>query len=133
MGLFKAKHMDKVVAGAISAGDKLFFTNEEKADYSKGIADAQMEFVKTSVSENSIRSITRRLLSISIVLVFLSLILWAVIIGYWDLEYSKYVFEVAKELFALVMMVAGFFFGGYMVKNNILPAFNKNRRSKYEK
>lgn len=128
MGIFKAKHIDKIVDGAISAGDKLFFTNEEKADFSKGIADAQLEFIKTTVSESSIRSITRRLLSILIVIVFLTLILWAVAVGYWDLVYSRYVFEVAKELYGLVMMVAGFFFGGYMVKNNILPAFKKNKK-----
>ncbi len=127
MGFFKAKHIDKIVDGAISAGDKLFFTNEEKADFSKGIADAQLDYLKTTVSENSIRSITRRWLSMGIMFVFLALIIFAVIVRAWDAEYASFIFNTAKELFALVMMVAGFFFGGYMVKNNILPAFNKKK------
>lgn len=131
MGLFKGKiDVAKVFDAATSGVDKLFHTAEEKADFAKGIADAQMEFVKTSISENSARSITRRYLSIGIMFVFLFLLLYAVGVYLIDPEYSNFVFGVAKELFGLTMMVAGFFFGGYMIKNNILPAFDKNKKSK---
>ena len=128
MGIFKAKHMDQAVTAAISSGDKLFFTKEEKADFSKQIADAQVDYIKTSMSEGSIRSMTRRWLSISIMFVFLSLLLASVVIGFWNKEHSEFTFSVAKELFGLTMMVAGFFFGGYMVKNTIMPAINKKSR-----
>jgi len=128
MKIFSRKNIDQVVDATISAGDKLFFTNEEKADYSKGIADAQIEYLKSTIGESSIRSLTRRWLSMAIMFVFLFLILFSVAVRWWDPEYARFVFSVAREMLTLVMMVAGFFFGGYMVKNYVAPAFNKGKK-----
>ncbi len=128
MGLFKGKiNVQKTIDTAASGIDKLFFTNEEKADVSKGIADAQLEYLKSTVDENSTRSITRRYLSLAIVFVFLVLIIAAVVIRGFDKDYAQFVFETAKELNTLVLMVAGFFFGGYMISTKVIDKL-KNRK-----
>ena len=121
MGMFGKKlDAERLFEAASSGLDKLFFTKEEKSEAAKALADAQLEFVKLSVNENSIRSITRRYLAIAIVSVFLVLILAAVVSYAYDREYAAFIFRVAEHMNTLVMMVAGFFFGAYMLGSHLL-------------
>jgi len=115
MGLFSGKLKIKDVFDKVTSGvDKMFFTNEERADFNKNMADSQLEFVKQTVSENSTRSITRRYIAVSIVFVYLFLMLFAVGVYYFDKEYAEFVFNTANVgLGTLVIMVAAFYFGGY--------------------
>src|SRR5690554_4531075 len=119
--IFKGKvNVEQVSNSVIEGVDKLFFTKEEKMSIAKEIADAQVEFLKTTVSENSARSITRRWLSIGIMGVFLVLIIVTAVAYPFSKEYAQFTLELAGSLTTLVMMVAAFFFGGYMVNNHIL-------------
>lgn len=119
MGFLSGKRSDKIIDGAIKGIDALFFTQEEKAQQSLKVADAQMEFLKTTLSENSARSLTRRYLALAIVGVFLLLILGAGMAYPMNQDYAKFLFELVGALNTLVMMVAGFFFGAYMIGSHI--------------
>ncbi len=124
--IFKGKvNVEQVSNSVIEGVDKLFFTKEEKMSIAKEIADAQVEFLKTTVSENSARSITRRWLSMGIMGVFLVLIIVTAVAYPFSKEYAQFTLELAGSLTTLVMMVAAFFFGGYMVNNHILRKKNK--------
>ncbi|MCT4648631.1 MAG: hypothetical protein N4A74_26825 [Carboxylicivirga sp.] len=119
MRFLSAKRSEKLVDSAIKGIDALFFTQEEKAEQSLKVADAQMEFLKTTLSENSARSITRRYLALAIVGVFLLLILGAGMAYPINQDYARFLFELVGALNSLVMMVAGFFFGAYMIGSHI--------------
>ena len=75
MGFLSGKRADQLVDGAIKGIDALFFTKEEKAQQSIKVADAQVEYLKTTLNENTARSLTRRYLAIAIIGVFLLLLL----------------------------------------------------------
>lgn len=129
MGIFKGRvDVQKIVGDATSAIDKLFFTKEEKADQLEKIASLHLEYIKTTMSENSARSVTRRYLALGIMGVFLFLLVLGVIMYGFDEAYASFIFSIAKEMNTLVMMVAAFFFGAYMVGNHLLG--NKNKLNK---
>ncbi|WP_321514919.1 hypothetical protein [Marinifilum fragile] len=119
MGFLSSKRSEKIIDGAIKGIDALFFTKEEKAQQSLKVADAQMQYLKTTLSENSARSLTRRYLALAIVGVFLLLILGAGLAYPMNQEYAKFLFKLVGALNTLVMMVAGFFFGAYMIGSHI--------------
>ncbi|WP_421921232.1 hypothetical protein [Marinifilum sp.] len=119
MGFLSSKRSERILDGAIKGIDALFFTKEEKAQQSLKVADAQMEFLKTTLSESSARSVTRRYLALAIVGVFLFLILGSGMVYPINQEYAKFLFELVNSLNTLVMMVAGFFFGAYMIGSHI--------------
>ncbi|WP_054715347.1 hypothetical protein [Marinifilum fragile] len=93
MGFLSSKRSEKIIDGAIKGIDALFFTKEEKAQQSLKVADAQMQFLKTTLSENSARSLTRRFLALAIVGVFLLLILGAGLAYPINQEYAKFLFQ----------------------------------------
>jgi hypothetical protein len=130
MGLFSflkgnKKTVDKVVDGAVSGIDKLFYTNEERADAKREIAKGVSEFVNNTLEENTARSRTRRVIAIMIMGVFLLLIIAAVAVYPIDSDYSKFVFEVAGDMSTMALMVAAFFFGAHLLGRNIV---NKKKK-----
>lgn len=131
MGIFKKKiDPQKLVDGAMSGIDKAFFTSEEKSEAAMKIMNAQSEFVKSSLNGSTVSSKTRRYIAVSIVGVFLLLLIWAAVVFTIDSEYSKFVLDLAGKLSSLVLMVAGFYFGGYMVSNHFLKGFQKTKESR---
>lgn len=130
MRLFKGKQADQLVDSAIRGIDALFFTKEEKAQQSIKVADAQVEYLKTTLNENSARSLTRRYLALAIVGVFLLLIIASGIVYPIDHEYATFLFELVGALNTLVMMVAGFFFGAYMIGSHLWGKGRTNQKSK---
>ncbi len=134
MKMFKGKiDVGKAFDTIASGVDKIAFTEEERADFNKGVADAQLEFVKTTVSENSARSITRRYLAIGIVGVFLFLILSSAVAAAFNGDYAAFLFELAKSLTTLVLMVATFFFGGYYANKFVSASKEKKSNQKTSK
>lgn len=121
MNLFKNKiDISKVFDSVTTGVDNLVFSKQEKSKAAKAIADSQVEYLKTTLSENSTRSVTRRYLAIAIMSVFLILVLLSVIVYPFNVEYSEYIYKTASGMWSLVMMVAAFFFGAYMVGNHLL-------------
>lgn len=132
MGIFSflksnKKTVDKVVDGAISGIDKIFYTNEEKAEARRKLADGVQEFVQTTLNENTVRSKTRRVIAIMIMGVFLLLILGAAAAFPFDEGYSKFLFEIVGDMSTFALMVAAFFFGAHMLGRDII-----NRKKKKE-
>ncbi|BDD10871.1 hypothetical protein FUAX_40870 (plasmid) [Fulvitalea axinellae] len=119
MGLFGKKNLDaqKMFDTVTSGIDKMFYTNEERAEADMERVRAHTEYVKGTLEENGTRSVTRRYLAVMIMAVFLGLVVGAVAAYPFDREYAKFIFEVATSIFTLAMMVAAFFFGSHMIRN----------------
>lgn len=133
MGLFSflssnKKTVDKVVDGAISGIDKIFYTNEEKADARRKLAEGVQEFVKSTLDENTARSRTRRVIAIMIMGVFLILIIAAAVAYPFDEAYSNFLFEIVGDMSTFALMVAAFFFGAHMLGRNIIPGKKQNKK-----
>lgn len=118
----------KLVDDAVNGIDKAFFSNEEKAGQAMKIMDAQAEFVKASLNGSTVSSKTRRYIAVSIVVVFLLLVLGTAVAYLLDKDYAEFLTELIDEkLGTLVLMVAGFYFGGYMISNHIIRGFKKDK------
>jgi hypothetical protein len=115
---------EKGVSSVISGIDKMFYTDEEKAntfdkrlEMSERLAQAHIDMIKATASENSIRSITRRIATFFILGLFsFSLVLSA--IGWMvNDEWAKFVMSALLSISTnpLMLMVAGFFYGSHMV------------------
>ena len=129
MGLFKGKlNIGKLVGDVTSGIDKAILTSEEKLDFSVKLADSLADYVGSTISENSARSITRRYLAVIIISVYLLLLIGACVISLWNVDKAMFVFNVACKLNTLVLMVGAFFFGAYMVGNHLLD--KKKKRDK---
>ncbi len=60
----KKDTVDFVLNTVKEAGDKLFFTKEEKAENLKQAWDGVCKFVENTLGESSVRSVTRRYLAL---------------------------------------------------------------------
>ena len=105
----------KVVDGVLSGVDKLFFTDEEKTEASQKAMDSIYSFIKTTMDESSIRSITRRILAVMIVFTFLFLLVFGAFLYFLNPAWSARVLECAATLSNLVLAVSVFYFGPYQV------------------
>ena len=111
-----------IVDGTISGIDKLFYTDEEKADnlaerialHQKGFA-LWLEAQKALIGESSLRSITRRVLAVMIIGVFLLLLVGAAGVYLVNPEWSAFILTCARALNTLVVAVGVFYFGYYAV------------------
>lgn len=119
----------KGIAGFI---DEQEFTTEERVKANLELNRLNRELVKTTMSENSIRSITRRILAWSIMGSFLFLVMFSAIIygvpfpsdvegvsfgGQW----SNHVMDVAAELSNMALAVSIFYFGSALLGSKSKP------------
>lgn len=119
-GIFSApKAVDAgldLVKSGVSGIDKLFFTEEEKSDARRNWFKLWLEGQKITASENTTRSVTRRILAVSIVGEFLLFILMAGIAWPWMKGWAMFLLELAQSLGNLVLLVAGFYFGVHLLR-----------------
>jgi len=113
LGFLGKKNVDTIIGGAVKGIDKLIFTNEEKAEFNKAMADSVVEFTKSTLGENTARSLTRRYVTYAFVGTFLVLVLGSGAVYLIDKDYSMFLFDLSKSIFSIVMMIAAFFYGGY--------------------
>ena len=125
MGIFDKKNKQTIVEGAVglvknirSMIDESQLTKEEAVKFNIRIADAAAQFAKDTMNENTIRSVTRRILAISTVIYFFVLTTGLIIMGKFDKEW----YVITKELIidfklpeAFIAIIV-FFFGGYILK-----------------
>jgi len=112
--------------------DEQNFTTEEKVKANLELNRLNQELVKATMSENSIRSITRRILAWSIMGSFLFLIMFSAIIygitfpsdvdgvsfgGQW----ANHVMDVAGELSNMALAVSIFYFGSALIGSKSKP------------
>ena len=106
----------KVLDASIKGIDALVYTDEEKAVARQKLADQWLELQKALGEETTVRSVTRRVLAVLVVVPFVMLILAAAAIYPFSIEYAKFLLELASSQFGwLVMGVAAFYFGPYML------------------
>lgn len=116
------KSAEKIIEGVRNAIDKMTFAVEEQVAANIKIADALAEYAKETLTENSIRSYTRRYLCVSVVVVYLLFLIASVVLYKYDPAYSQHIYKVADEcLSTLVLMTFGFYVGAYMVKSYLSP------------
>lgn len=114
------KAMDTInnVTDHVASGlDKLFFTDQERAQISMETAQLHLKLIETTMNESSIRSITRRVLAWAIMLIFLLLIISCAGVWKFDQEWAKFIFQCAGQLYELVLLVAFFYFGYFAVSS----------------
>lgn len=126
--IFKNVDVGDVVKQGMNGIDAVFFTNEEKAEYNKEMAGALAEYTKSTLSENTARSLTRRYIAVTIVAVFLLLVLTTVIFYPINTEYSAFVYNLLKDTLATPFtLVLAFYFGGYYL-NKMAPMREKKKK-----
>ncbi len=106
---------EKGMDGIISGVDKLFYTEEEKADANLRILKAQLEFVKQFAGENSEQSKARRELAKIVFKSYFALIFMGVTVWYFNAEYAKFLFGIVAEISGLALLVAGAYFGPHQL------------------
>ena len=127
MGLFK-KERETVVNGAVDLVknvrgmiDDSRFTAEEQSRFNAQMAEATANFTMATLSESTVRSITRRFIAVGSIYFFYLLILILIVLWKFDPEW----FIATKDLLiefkmpVAFLMVMAFFFGGYYAKSII--------------
>lgn len=102
---------EKITTGVISGLDKLWYTDEEKADARQKGSDTLLKFWEVIANENTEQSKARRELAKMTFKVYFFLLLAGVTVYKFDSEYSKFIFDVAGTLTGLVMGIAAIYFG----------------------
>ena len=121
MGLFSflsgnTKSVEKVVDAGISGLDKLFFTEEEKADYNNKLQELHLEFVKITANESTSQSISRRMICLPVVYVWLLLTVVSVAADMLSLPIVALTHAV--EAMSLPALTAIGFYCGRHIANN---------------
>lgn len=107
------------VHGVIDGVDKLIFTDEERSEASQRITDTWLKAVEATANESSARSITRRVLAVMSLGVFLILLTSSALIYPMDAAWSEYLLRCAGQLSSLVLSISIFYFGYYGIHNII--------------
>ena len=115
------------VADTVKSGvgmlDNAFYTKQEKAENAVKMQDVWLKIQQVIVAENSIRSVTRRILSWGIICLFLFLILAACAIWKFDPKWAEYIKDTIIETkLTYLAMIVGFFYFGYWGVSNIIKA-----------
>jgi hypothetical protein len=110
------KAAEKVLDAGISGIDKIFHTDEEKSDARQKLFDGWKDLQKVLGEETTIRSVTRRILAFIIMGSFTFLVLYAAIVWPFNVEYAKFLLQLAESKFGwMAVGVAGFYFGPNMI------------------
>jgi hypothetical protein len=122
LGLFgkpdKALDIAEKATSGIAAGiDKMFFTNEEKAEAAQKVMDTHLKMIEATASENTVRSKTRRYLALMIIGTFLYLLVFGAMIFRFDPGWAKHSLGCAKSLSPMAFAIGVFYFGYYGIKS----------------
>lgn len=105
----------------------MHFTDEEKAELNLKLAEKTADFVASTLSESTERSVTRRSIAVLWIKCQLALILMTAICIPWDKSVASDYFNLATS--SLMLMGTGsiivFFFGGYYL--NTFTGKNKQK------
>ena len=107
-GINPQKAFDTISNGV----DKLAFTKEERADLNLKLADKVAEFAEKTMSESTIRSKSRRLISYVVVFMYVLCLIGAL---FFESDMLVYIVKDSSLNTAFIMVLA-FFFGGYYMK-----------------
>ena len=119
--IFGTPSIVSTVADTVKSGvgmlDNAFYTDQEKAANNVKMMEVWLEIQKTTASENSVRSITRRILAWLIMGVYTFIVIAACVIWKIDSVWAEYIKNMLTEtnLSYLALIVGFFYFGSYAV------------------
>ena len=91
------KNTDKLVDGAVSGIDKLFYTSEEKAENAAKVGEWFIRYLEASQPQN----LARRFIAIVVTLLWAVLVIAGIAIRWISYEASDFIFSVLKEIVAV--------------------------------
>lgn len=110
----------KSADNAMSAIDKMVFTDEEKSEFDEKARDKILDFKIEYARVTQSQSIARRVVALAFTFTFLLLVLAAVVSGYFNSaadSYAAFVFAVIKEhLLTPIQFIIGFYFAPHAIK-----------------
>jgi hypothetical protein len=108
------KAAEKILDGTISGIDKIFYTEEERADAKAKVFDQWLKLQEMLGEETSVRGMTRRILAIMFCGVYMLLTIGAAVAWPWAEKYADFLWEIANAQYGwITMSVAIFYFGPY--------------------
>jgi hypothetical protein len=110
------KAAEKVLDAGIAGVDKLFYTDEERAEARKELAAGWIKLQETLGEETTVRGMTRRILAVMVVGVYIFLSLMCVAVWKFDKGYADFIWEVANagQYGYMTLAVVVFYFGPYV-------------------
>lgn len=113
-----AKSADKVIDGIINTGDAMFYTDEEKSEFTIKRQELWLELQKTLGSESSSRSVNRRVVAWAVILMTAFLTLSSIVAyAFGFVELAQYIKDIAVEYkwpWAFCGVIV-FYFGTHMI------------------
>lgn len=113
------------VADTVKSGmtmwDKSKFTDQEQSEMSLESGKLWLKIQEATANENSIRSITRRVLAWLIMGIFLFLVISACVIWRFNPEWAEYIKNmiIDSQLGWLTMSVGIFYFGSHFISGHL--------------
>ena len=109
----KPEDATKIIDGAVSGLDKMFFTQEEKAEANQKLSEWYLKWLAATDSQ----SIARRFIAMVVVLLWAALIVFGVAIRWFHETMSDFIFEVLTEVVMTPFsIVIGFYFLTHAVR-----------------
>lgn len=101
------KERDKIVTGAISGIDKIFFTAEERADANTKVSEWYLKYLEATQPQN----LARRLIAIAVTGLWCFMLLLSVAIYPFNDEWSRIAFTALDEIVNTPFgIIIGFYF-----------------------
>ena len=106
----------KVLDAGIKGIDALVLTQEERMELNRRLGEQWIELQKTLGPETTIRAVTRRILSVLIMVSYIALCIAAAAVYPVLPEYTNILLSIADGKFGVMTLaVAAFYFGPYMI------------------
>ena len=110
----KPEDVSKVVDGAVKGLDKMFFTNEEKAEANQKLYEWYLKYLAATDGQN----IARRFIAMVVVLLWALLVVFGVIVRWFNESMSDFVFKVLVDVVMTPFsIVIGFYFLTHVVRS----------------
>ena len=111
------KIAEKAADGLYNGVDKLFYTEEEKADARQKAGELYLDFIKVAYDQNTTRSVTRRWMAFLIVGPMMACFVSGCIAFFFSPDAAKFLYRMFGELVPWGGGVLMFYFGGHMAAN----------------
>ena len=107
------KNTETIVDGAVSGLDKMFYTNEERAEDMAKTREWFLRYLEASQPQN----LARRFIALVVVGLWAFLVLLAAVAWQWNELYAAYVFSVIKDaVLTPFNIIIGFYFLAHLTR-----------------
>ena len=107
----------KGAEGIYNGLDKLFYTDEEKAEARIKAGQLYLDFIKAAYDENSTRSVTRRWLAFIVVGPMMICFVAGIIVFFFNVGASEYMSSMFEKLVPWGGGILMFYFGPHIVSS----------------